>query len=89
MHKLVECSWSGRGGKIAFRKYDQVLRLFGRIGDVGEKNVEKAFLDKFIQGKLQNAKNSSTISGVIKSVTRGSFTRKTKGRRNKKNINIV
>ena len=79
---LVECSWSGRGGngpKVAFRKHVNLLRLFADVGNVGSRKLDFAVLEIFFQKKLQNAKNSANVSGVIKSVSRGSFTRKSKG----------
>uniref|UniRef100_A0A182WHM3 DUF4806 domain-containing protein n=1 Tax=Anopheles minimus TaxID=112268 RepID=A0A182WHM3_9DIPT len=49
---LAECSWSGRGGKVAFRQFANVLRLFEQIGGA-EDPVQKSNckMQKVVQTK--------------------------------------
>uniref|UniRef100_A0A182RCZ8 DUF4806 domain-containing protein n=1 Tax=Anopheles funestus TaxID=62324 RepID=A0A182RCZ8_ANOFN len=75
---LVKCSWSGRGGKIEFRRFENILRLFAGIGEIGLEPISHSDIEKFFKTKLQNAKSNAKKTGVIKSVCRGEFKRKSK-----------
>ena len=76
---LMECSWSGLGvgrkkTKVEIRTNVNILRLLKEIGNI----QGIAELEKFFSKKLRNAGSAAQRTGVIKSVSRGKFTKKKK-----------
>ena len=72
---LSECSWSGigrSGPKIEFRKYVHILQLFKEIS--GSRDYSE--VEKFFSTKLRNAGTAAKRTGVVKSVSRGQYSKK-------------
>ena len=74
---VSECSWSGigrSGPKIEFWKYVHVLKLFKEIS--GSRDYSE--VEKFFSTKLRNAGTAAKRTGVVKSVSRGQYSKKKK-----------
>lgn len=77
---IVDCSWSGRGGngpKVEFRKYSNILRLFAVVGGAG-RALEDSIVEDFFIKKFKNSQSAAQAKGIVKSVSRGTFSRKKK-----------